>query len=230
MVPVIGAALSLIAPSVRGWFLIRAVWSEAPRVFRFALGAVLGTGLAGLTYYFVLLVTRSSSISFILSETLLLASILWLARIKVRPKSPSLPATAMNGNSRGISAVFWIVAVFAAIAFTLMLDLKHDGEWDASAVWNMKARFIFRSSEDPVSRIVDPALSDSNPDYPLLLPALVARGWHYAGQTSAIVPISLAAFFSLLTVLIVVSGIQLVTSRSQARLSGCLLLGTPFFL
>jgi hypothetical protein len=104
------------------------------------------------------------------------------------------------------------------------------GQWDATAVWNLKARFIYESPSDPLSKIIDPALWDTQPDYPLLLPVLVARGWQYAGRDSVVVPVGLGILFTASTVLILVAGVRSATNATQSYVAGCLLLATPFFI
>ena len=120
--------------------------------------------------------------------------------------------------------------VLAGAAALLTIATTPHGQWDAIAVWNLKARFIYHSPSDPLSRIMDPALWDTQPDYPLLLPSLVARGWQYAGQDSVIVPIGIAILFLVSTVLMVINGLKLLSSSFEAQLAGCLLLSTPFFI
>ncbi|MCC6581334.1 MAG: hypothetical protein IT440_12935 [Phycisphaeraceae bacterium] len=54
------------------------------------------------------------------------------------------------------------------------------GAWDAMAIWNLKATFLYRGGPRWSAMFSD-VLASSHPDYPLLLPLNVARLWRYAG-------------------------------------------------
>ena len=62
------------------------------------------------------------------------------------------------------------------------------GDWDAWAIWNLRARFLI----EPTDRWKDafvPALTWAHPNYPMHLPSAVARGWLQAGSESVTIPI-----------------------------------------
>jgi hypothetical protein len=121
------------------------------------------------------------------------------------------------------------LAVLAAIWTIASIAATPHGQWDAMAVWNLKARFIYLTASDPLARIMDPALWDTQPDYPLLLPSLVARGWQYAGRDTVVIPISLAVLFTASTVGVVFFGLKMLTRPLHAQLATVVLLSTPFF-
>src|SRR5204863_6002465 len=140
-----------------------------------------------------LLLTRSSWASFVISETFVVAGI---AVGAVSHRALFRGAWTFSGpleeravRHRAHSAAFFVIASLAGTTLLFTAASAPYGQWDATAVWNLKARFIYENPSDPLSRIVDPALWDTQPDYPLLLPVLVARGWQYAGRDSVIVPI-----------------------------------------
>lgn len=54
-----------------------------------------------------------------------------------------------------------------------------DGSWDAWAIWNLRAKFYAAGAWSSVS-----ALNYSHPDYPPLLPLLVAAGWQITGVSA----------------------------------------------
>src|SRR5262249_40595038 len=57
------------------------------------------------------------------------------------------------------------------------------GRWDAWAIWNLHAKFLAAPSA-AWRGMFDAALGWSQPDYPLLLPSAVARGWTFAGSAT----------------------------------------------
>src|SRR5262249_34888890 len=117
-------------------------------------------------------------------------------------------------------------ALAVASGLLLLLDLKTflsitamspHGGWDAWAIWNMRARFLFRAAHwrDGFTE----ALAWSHPDYPLLLPALVARGWKLAGREPQAVPITIAWFFTFGSVGLAASSLAILREIPQALLA-----------
>ena len=78
------------------------------------------------------------------------------------------------------------------------------GDWDAWAIWNQHARFLFRGGGSDAWRGFF-AITWSQPDYPLLLPASVARVWAYAGHESTLGPALIAMVFGIASVALVVT-------------------------
>ncbi len=70
----------------------------------------------------------------------------------------------------------------AGVALAQATIVAPTGGWDAWAVWNNHARFLYRGGEGWTA-LFDEAMSFSHNEYPLLLPAAVARLWAYSGET-----------------------------------------------
>ena len=105
----------------------------------------------------------------------------------------------------------------------------HGNGWDAFAIWNLHARFLYRGGahwRDGFS----PAISWSHPDYPLLLPAAVAHFWSYVGHDDAAVPAVIAFLFTFCTVGLLCFGISALRGHTAAMLGGMALLSTPAFI
>jgi hypothetical protein len=124
-----------------------------------------------------------------------------------------------------------VLAASAAWSFVAASAVAPHGEWDAWAQWNLRARFFFRGFADGTWRdAFTPVLAWSHPDYPLLVPASVARLWLYAGRESVAAPIALAGMFAAVTV--AAAGLSVARWRGVAR--GCLaaacILACPSFL
>ncbi|HEY3038658.1 MAG TPA: hypothetical protein VGJ66_07965, partial [Pyrinomonadaceae bacterium] len=74
---------------------------------------------------------------------------------------------------RTLAIVFSLMLVLAVADLVILAIKKPHGEWDAWAIWNMRARFIFRAGpfwRDAFSYVID----RSRPDYPILIPASIA--------------------------------------------------------
>ena len=83
----------------------------------------------------------------------------------------------------------------SGIAVVRQAGTEPNGEWDAFAVWNLQARFLYRGSAGAWTNIFDPAVT--NGGYPLLLPGLVNGAWTVVGDERPIVPALLAIGFGL---------------------------------
>ena len=95
---------------------------------------------------------------------------------------------------------FVYAATVLSLAIFLMysLDARH-GEYDGWEIWNMHARFLFRGGSHWTDGFTN-LLDYSHPDYPLLLPASIARSWLYSGVETQITPITIALAFTFGTV------------------------------
>lgn len=86
--------------------------------------------------------------------------------------------------------IFWI-----GILVFLMFTEKW-GEWDAWAIWNLHAKFLYHSAS--WTSMMHPNLAWSHPDYPVLLPAIIATFWKAFGGIHAFVPVMTSMIFYLL--------------------------------
>jgi hypothetical protein len=95
--------------------------------------------------------------------------------------------------------------------------------------WNMHARAIFRGADR--WREVLSGLPDwSHPDYPLLVPATIARVWTYTGKETQLGPIVVGLLFTFATAGLLYGSVSAAASRSQGLLAAALLLSTKFFV
>ncbi len=76
------------------------------------------------------------------------------------------------------------------------------GGWDARFIWNLKAKFFFRSPAEWTGMFRQ-ELSFSHPDYPLLLPGAIAWAWNWAGKEILIWPPLVAFLFTACTGLLI---------------------------
>ncbi len=94
----------------------------------------------------------------------------------------------------------WIIWI--GILVFLMYTEKW-GEWDAWAIWNLHAKFLYY--ETSWTSMLHPNLAWSHPDYPLLLPAMVASFWKAFGGIHAFVPAMISMLFYLLILYVLYS-------------------------
>ena len=98
--------------------------------------------------------------------------------------------------------------------------LMPGGGWDAWAIWNLRAHFLYRAGAVAWRDGFTEALAWSHPDYPLLLPAFVARGWGLLGRESVGVPIALAGFFTFGCAGLMTTSIAILRGTRQGLLAG----------
>jgi hypothetical protein len=128
-----------------------------------------------------------------------------------------------------LTALFALAVALAVIMFVGAVAYSPNGEEGAWSIWNLRARFLFRAGafwRDAFSS----DLGWTHPDYPLLLPGLVALCWKLGRQESSDAPIAIAFLFGLGTVGVLVSTLGVLRGKAQAWLAGALLLATASFV
>jgi hypothetical protein len=212
------SAVALCLPALATYASLRRIATGSASAFSRGLAAVvspgLGVGFASCTYFLLLLVTGSHR------TAVRLDAIFWVAvcagvaadRVRIRRAVASRPAPS---NQPAATVSIWrdpmvlvpaagslILATLATLSFWQHWAVTPHGEWDAWAIWNLRARAILRGAPDWTS-VFSPAIAWSHVDYPLLLPIAVARLWAYTGQESPVIPAAVAMLFfasSLVTV------------------------------
>ncbi len=151
-------------------------------------------------------------------------------------KSGRLPALELSGEPlpklklRWILGILFLVSVVFAVASFVFLALKKPhGDWDAWAIWNLRARFLFRGGNQWTSAFSS-LMEGARPDYPLLVPSAIAGLWTCIGNDTVLVPALLSFLFTFAAVGLTVSSLAILRGKSQAFLAGVILLGTPFLI
>jgi hypothetical protein len=124
-----------------------------------------------------------------------------------------------------VCAAFGMTAMVALASVIASYRASPHGEWDAWAIWNQHARFLFRSGGSDAWRALF-SIQWSQPDYPLLLPASVARVWAYAGHESTLGPMLIAMVFGMASVTLVMTALE----GRRAWIAGALILAASTFL
>ena len=235
---IVGATLALLAtllPSFAVYRLLLRLWSRAEAPLGGALAAAvapgLGIGFASCLYFVLLHLTPNRDTAVTLDAGLWITSTAWLligARRRTQSLQPDTNAADKATNATlwmwtpamVVSAVgFLMLFAFAAWSFWLHSVINPDGEWDAFAIWNLRARAIARGAPDWAA-VFSPDLRWSSPHYPLLVPLSVARLWAYAGGESTVVPAVVALLFFVSSVAVVVIGVGRLRGWSIGLLSG----------
>ncbi len=245
--------LGLLAPWFAAYCFVRrcdadsggaaTVWFHALLALGFALG------LASCTYFLGLLVCGASGRAYCAIETLaftLLGLAAWFSPserggtslslrrawepAKPRPRAPCA-AWSAQGRATLYTRLLRLIFVAALVAGLLgiagMLVLEPHGGWDAWAMWNWKARYLFRSGSQWRNAFAPGA---PHPDYPLLLSAANARCWTYLGRDPLWIPQLVGVAFTMAAVGLLTAGVARLRGPNQGWLAGLSLLGTVRYL
>src|SRR5258708_34030247 len=182
-----------------GFAVVRSLWSVklrfSPRiVLTVSLGIGVGIGLSSCVY-FLLLMTGARRWTVVAVEVALVvaaAAVAWYV------KPGEWPAEDRTDNpGLVIFAPFLLAFAIATGAFAVAVSVNREGIWDAWALWNLRARFLFRGGPEFWRDAFSPHILWSHPDYPLLLSGAIALCWTIAGAESALAPQLIAALFGL---------------------------------
>jgi hypothetical protein len=233
----LGLALALIVPLVAGYCL-GGVLRTTPRsvrlspVLRACLALGWGTGMASCLFFAWLVLAGRSGWAFC-GVDIAFFSVLAGAGALVTGRPPSGAGSQAGRHARLPKVVERVLeaALVAALAlgvtaFVLLSFRNPNGEWDAIAIWNLRARFLYRGG-DAWAAAFHPGLIASHLDYPLLVPTAVARCWVYCGRETLAAPALLAGAFTLATLGLLVSALATLRGRTQGILAGLVVLASP---
>ncbi len=244
MLMVFLAFLSALIPQLVGLALVFALWPD-PRPLKsylpvkLCLATGIGFGISSCLLFAQLSLYGPSRGVFIAVHLILLAVLvavsLYRARaveaaVETAPETdpPAQPAPRQR-LLKALPIAFFIALVSTVITFIFASLKRPHGEWDAWAVYNMKARFIFRGGANWKDVLSQP-MYWAGPDYPLLIPSTIASCWTLLGSDLVAVPSVVAMFFTLATIGLVASSTAKMRSRSQGFLAGLIVMCTPYYI
>jgi hypothetical protein len=226
--------LIFLLPAATGILLVRALGSGSPRccrhdLFRLIVGMGVGIGLASECYFIGLV----SGISGLVLEVLLLSAAIvasTLNPIKARCCFCEMLAATEADRSltRRLACAFGFLLLLDLVVFAWVSARTPRGGWDAWAIYNLRAHFLYRAGGLAWRDAFTEVLAWSHPDYPLLLPAFAARGWKLLGRESSAVPIALGGFFTFGCAGLMAASLAILRGLRQGILAGLVLAATPF--
>ncbi len=197
----------------------------------------IGTGFgifSVLLFLSLAFITFSKSL-FLITDLSFLAALAIFACFRSRTTNKengcrcNFTASIENRVNTYISIAFFAALIFSVITFIYLLALNPHGGWDACAIWNLRARLIFRSGLD-WERAFSTLLGWDHPDYPLLIPLSIVRIWMYIGGETVAGPSLISGLFTVATVGLLVCALRICRGKNQGYLGGLVLLGIPFFI
>jgi hypothetical protein len=231
--------LALGLAFLSGYLVVSAGWpgertNKSERWMKLFMSAGFGIGIFSIAFF----VERWLGIVDILAADSCLITLLLAAYLVARARrtSEDLPASKFadiklpNWLHRSLMASF-AISILAALYATVLRALArpHGDGWDAFAIWNLHARFLFLGGShwrDGLSALIP----WSHTDYPPLVPAAIAHIWSYIGHDDPIVPAILGLVFTVATLGLLVSTMAALRGITSAALAGITLASTPFFI
>lgn len=221
-------AAALLAPATAVLLFRATRWETdqpVPPTLTIALAVGIGLGLASGAYFVALVLFGGARVGVIAVDVALVALAIAVARYRAAAPPP-LPAQPFSLLERGLAAAVLIAALAAAAAFAANTVAAPHGEWDAWAIWNLRARWLYRAGPAWWTAFTKETIHG---DYPVLLPSAVARLWAYRGADPTLVPAALAAAYAGALVLLLYGALAALRGRAQGLLGALCLLGTPLF-
>jgi hypothetical protein len=216
-----------------GFGIARFLFPAPPRwslhtVFLFSLATGVGIGIAS-CLYFLGLTVAGPSLLFLASLGIIVAAVALLNGMLAKNRGTALDWAPGPPTPAYLTGLLLLAIALAATMFVVHSIEKPHGEWDAWTIWNLKARFLFRGGEYWTDAFSS-QMPNSHPDYPLLLPSIVAMCWTLARAESISVPIAVAFLFTLGTAGLLISSMGVLRGKTQAFVVGILLLATSSFV
>lgn len=157
-------------------------------------GLLLSLSGAGIIYFLSLIF----HLPFVVAVCVWLLSVIGLYRLFFEKE------TELSQKDISFATLFVLVVGLALLVNRGFHLSEKYGQWDAWAIWNLHAKFLFYP--ESWENLFAPGVSP-HPDYPLNLPLINAFIWRIVGSQSFLVPFAIA---SLVTLLIpVISFLQL---------------------
>jgi hypothetical protein len=228
----------MVFPLLVGFLLVNSLgpWNGSPGnklLSKLLLGAGLGIGASScVTFLGLILLPPAAYWQFLIEGILGCALLIFLVFTSFQIlRSPEVrnPAPERKGLSHAAIYVVLLASLgFAFATFWHIASQRPHGGWDAWAIWNMRARFLYRGGE--YWRDAFSIIGWSHPDYPLLLPSSVVRVWRYMGSESTAGPTFLAGVFTFGTLAVLVWSLDILVGRPQGGLAGLVLLSQYLFV
>ncbi len=192
-------------------------------------GIATGIGLTSVLFFICRLAVPAAPKLALFLETAILVGLAYDIWRRREPAS----AAAGGGARFPITPLLMAAAILAlGIATSAMTDAwanNPQGGWDAWSIWNLRARF-FAAPGVLAQRAWSSAFTWTQPEYPLLLSAFLARCWTYAGSMTEAAPMAVSYLFFLALLAMLIGGVSAWRSPGLGLLAGLVLLGSPMFL
>lgn len=229
---------SLIAPFLTGYFLVMFFWrsNEGRSIFalKLILGLCIGMTISSMIYFLALaLLTHFIAYVFVIEWTAVFLLLYILKRKRIKIFSYHFHLIRIKRSS-SLNTIFFCILLYGFMMslFSLIYLAYYQpyGQGDAWAIWNLKARFIYRDAGLFWRNLYSPIIGWSHPDYPLLLPLSIARIWTLMKTDTVRVPMYFSVIISVVTIILLFISVYRGRNLINASVATMVLISTPFFL
>ena len=193
-----------------------------------SIGAGVGLGLASCLYFICLTLAGPKLALLAIVEGALVTACVVLG-LRAKPRSDEFAWAPGPGAPRYLTGLFAAASLLGLVLFVTHSATKPHGEWDAWSIWNLHARFLYRSG-DLWKNAFSSRIAWSHPDYPVLLPGLISLCWTLGRSETTLAPIVVAFVYTFATGGLLIASLGILRGRVQALIAGGLLLGTVEFV
>jgi hypothetical protein len=209
-----------------------AIRCAAERILCASLAIGLGLGCSSAGYFLWRLFLGTAGPDYLIADTVCWIGVVVLAatlfgRRRRRPVPNLALPPQPEQNSRLVRAACAALLLMTVAGAGLAAWASPQGSWDAWAIWNLRARALYRIDGVPASAW---SAAYDHPDYPLLLPATIARTWTWLGEEADAAPAVIGLTFTLATAGLLVGGIGRLRGLDHGLLAGIVLFGTVRFV
>ena len=237
--------ISVLFPFAVSFLVMRMAWRPRATIsslfLQLTLACALAVGISSCTFLLWLAIPHARGLTLTIVEPVLCMGVLITILLLKEPETllfgeDSADPSALPGRNPSerdriagsLTVSFCIVLGCAIVCMMLALANKPLGLGDSYAIWNLRARFLFRDPGQWMKGFSD-LVSWSHPGYPLLIPSAIARLWTYLGEETGSVPQAISPFFTLGTVALLAASLSVLRSVHQGLLAALFLLAAPFF-
>jgi predicted membrane channel-forming protein YqfA (hemolysin III family) len=183
---IIAFILSVLISSLTGYYVLYALGLKIKSyLLQICLSIGVGLGVSSLIHFAIMFFTTDRLVIMMVEAGICVFLIGIVHYTKLLPanpiKSSTMPETPQIKRWQNILTFFLLIICIVVFGASIIIAMRNShGNWDAWAIWNLRARYLFRSGLNWQSAY---ALQNSwsHPDYPLFLPLTVVRMWRYMG-------------------------------------------------
>ncbi len=196
--------LSIILSTILGYLLVAHLVPMPAGFFRHLLRLSLGSGVGLGILSAAFFILRAAGLTappaaWVSLLALAVASAVLFAR-RPFPRSFVLQPQSQREDKFlvGCACVCTVLGFIINIAiFAPAIWARPSGDFDALAVWNLRARFLTLTDTEHFRDAFSPDLIYAHTDYPLLIPGSIAQMWSLSGDFWWLTPMLVAAVFFL---------------------------------
>jgi hypothetical protein len=220
--------LVMLPAFVLGWIVVRLLMPIRSWILQISLGVGLGAGITSSVYFLFVWAGIANRATVLVSEAVMLAAAaLLFFRSKPSLEEPvQVPKPSWIWALRG--AVILAMCMFA-LDVSEGLTASPGGEYDAAAIWNLRARYLAAGSPSWRYAVSDKT-GTNHPGYPLLTSSFISRTWTILGDTRSSTPAWFGLMLPVVTLGVLFSSVTLLAGETAGLLAVLILLATVGFV